>query len=221
MEERILFLLKFGSEKNINDLYKNGTIYMSPFEQFQKTEKNKFRGDKSEGTIFLENYPDPSKYRIEIKDMVTGESISRKPKSLSKVYKDLSAGNLYSMYCIKSTEMDINKNFRVSEKMKEFGTHFLFIHNPKVFKEKIELAFRENNLAYRANAVTYYDDKIYSGSLSLFHKKMDHSYQKEFRIISRNFKTEPIILKLGSLENISRIVETKRLEHLEFSMTKI
>ncbi len=220
MEERILFLLKFGSQKNIRDLYENGTLYLSPFEQFQVTEKNNYRGDRKEGTIFLENYPDPSKYRIEITDTYTGKTFSHTPKSLSKEYKDLSAGNLYSMYCIKNTELEKGQKYRVSEKMKDFGSHFLFIHNPQEFKRRFEKVFKDQNLGYRAGVVKYYNDKNYSGPLSLFHKKIEHEYQKEFRIITRNSRSEPIILKLGNLKKISTIIETDRLEHLEFSITE-
>lgn len=220
MEERILFLLKFGSQKNIMDLYENGTLYLSPFEQFQVSEKNNYRGDRKEGTIFLENYPDPSIYRIEITDTYTGKTFLHTSKSLSKEYKDLSAGNLYSMYCIKNTELAEGQKYRVSEKMKEFGSHFLFIHNPQEFKRRVEKAFKELDLTYRAGVVKYYNDKNYSGPLSLFHKKIEQEYQKEFRIVTRNSKSEPIILKLKNLENISIIMETKRLEHLEFSITE-
>lgn len=220
MEERILFLLKFGSQKNIKDLYENGTLYLSSFEQFQLSEKNNYRGDRKEGTIFLENYPDPSIYRIEITDTYTGKTFSNIPKYLSKEYKDISAGNLYSMYCIKNTELEVGQKYRVSEKMKEFGSHFLFIHNPQEFIQRVEKVFEEQDLSFRAGVVKYYNHKNYSGPLSLFHKKVDHEYQKEFRIITRNSKSDPIIFQLGNLKNISTIIETKRLEHLEFSITE-
>ena len=205
MNDRIVFLLKFGSEKNIKDLFENGTIFLNPFEKFEKDEKNNFRGDNYESLIGLENFSNPSKYRIKITDTKTGKISDHKPKKLVKLYKDLSAGNLYSMYCIKKSEINNNKKFKISIKMKEFGSHFLFIHKPMEFMKRIENTFKENQLKFNAKAVTYYDHKKFSGPLSLFHKKKEHSYQNEFRIVTRNSGSKPLKLNIGNLDNISKI----------------
>jgi hypothetical protein len=48
MEHTIKLFLKLGSEKNILDLFENGTIYMNTIEYFRKVEDEELRGDKYE-----------------------------------------------------------------------------------------------------------------------------------------------------------------------------
>ena len=219
MEDRIYLLLKFGSEKNILDLYENGTVYLNTFEYFQRVENN-FQGDFDEATIHLKNYKDPSKYTIELEDLITGKKFKHTPSALATKYKNLSPGNLYSMYCVRKSELIDGQKLRIEPKLKSFGTHCLLIFNPKKFKNRMVKALRQNELEYQANIVRYYDRKNYSGPLSLFHKSSEYSYQKEYRITVHNKKVSPIILKLGKLEDISKILKTDRIEHYEFSLRK-
>ena len=58
--ETIVMFLKFGNEKNLMDLYKNGTIYMNSIQYFRKIEDDELRGASYEGvseiiTTQLEN----------------------------------------------------------------------------------------------------------------------------------------------------------------------
>ena len=46
MKHTIKLFLKLGSEKNILDLFENGTIYMNTIEYFRKVEDEELRGDK-------------------------------------------------------------------------------------------------------------------------------------------------------------------------------
>lgn len=218
MNDIILFLLKFGSKENVLDLNENGTLYMNSFEYFEKQEKNIYRGDSLEGVVHLENYTDTSEFTVTIENRTTGKKILRQPQKLAIQYKDLSAGNLYCMYCIRESDLIQGERFRISPKMKDFGTHFLLIFNPHKFMDKVERCFQENKKSFMARPVEYYEQNNYNGPLSLFHKKHDLSYQKEFRIVTRNSKSEPIVMKIGSIKDISEVFETDKL--IEIEMTK-
>ncbi|WP_321289079.1 hypothetical protein [uncultured Sunxiuqinia sp.] len=173
MNDRLLFLLKFGNKDNVLDLYENGTLYMNSFEYFEKQEKNMYRGDSLEGVVHLENYTDKSEFTVTMEDLTTGKKISRKPQKLTMQYKDLSAGHLYCIYCIRESDLKQGERFRISTKMKDFGTHFLLIFNTHKFMDKVETCFQENKISFMARPVEYYDQNNYNGSLSLFHKKHD------------------------------------------------
>ena len=219
MKDRIHLLLKFGSEENIDDLYKNGTVYLNTFEYFQFKENNSYRGDPQEATIHIKNFPNPESYTITFTDLKTGKSFSKKPGDLFLSYKNLSPGNLYSLYCIKHSDF-VDGKFRVDPQVKEFGSHFLLINNPAQFMERLKYKIGESGMEYQAQAVKYYDQWQHNGPLTLFHKTFEYKYQNEYRISVNNKTDKPVKFRLGSLEDISQIIETERIDHLQFRMSK-
>ena len=49
MNYNIKAFIKFGSEKNILDLYTNGTVFLNTIQYFRNIEDGELRGDKYEG----------------------------------------------------------------------------------------------------------------------------------------------------------------------------
>lgn len=218
MKDRIHLLLKFGSKKNIEDLYKNGTVYLNTLEYFQFQENNSYRGDPQEATVHIKNFPNPENYTLTFTDTKTGKSFSKKPGELFLSYKNLSPGNLYSLYGIKHSDF-VDGIFRVDPKVKEFGSHFLVISDPAQFMERLKFKIKESGMKFQAQAVEYYDKWQHNGPLTLFHKTLEYKYQNEYRILVNNKTDKPIKFSLGSLEEISQILETDRIQHLQFTMS--
>ena len=217
MEDRIYYLIKFSKEKYIKDLYEKGTIFLNTFDYFQTQENNNFRGDPEEATVQIKNFPDPENYVIELTDTKTGESIRKIPGEVFLSYKNLNAGNLYCMTCIKHSDFKKGK-FQIDSKLEEFGDHALLINNPKEFKVRLEKEIYKSKFKYQARAIRYYDKWKHNGPLTLFHKSVDYSYQNEFRIVVPNNSNKPIKLNIGSLADISQIVKTERLKRLRFEI---
>ena len=56
IEKQSFIFFKFGSEKDITDLFENGTIFFNTIDYFQRLESQGVRGDKYEGTTKITNH---------------------------------------------------------------------------------------------------------------------------------------------------------------------
>lgn len=198
----IKMFLKFGNEQNINDLFFNGTIYMNSIQKFRELEDNKLRGDKYEGVSSIKNYPSG---QFEIPSIgYKGNYISL---HLREAYPEV-LGNIYSLYCISSHGWTNPLDFKIDQKVKEFGSHCLMVKDNKKFLQLIENGLRKLKVKYRHGFVDYYDKNAVNRKINLFEKPTNFDYQKEFRFYVERESTEPFIFKIGSLENIAEIQPT-------------
>lgn len=128
-------------------------------------------------------------------------------------------GNIFSMIAITS---DLSKKTdRLDERNMEFGDSFIVIFNPKEFLNRIDTAINSLNKKYYWNLVRYYDEKAHNGDLGVFYKSMKYEHQNEFRIFVDNEEKEPLILEIGSIEDISEIFEIKEFKGLRFKEENI
>lgn len=84
-----------------------------------------------------------------------------------------------------------------------FGDCACVIHKPKEFIGNIIKELTDNGYLTTYQLVEYYDPEIHNGSLNIFKKQNKFSHQKELRIHVDSDKNEPIIVNIGSLENIA------------------
>jgi hypothetical protein len=201
--------LKFGSQKNILDLFENGTIYMNPIEYFRTIEDNKLRGDKYEGTLKIINSL-PGTFRIPNAE----KEISYKKIHLTESY-EVVLGNLYCLYCVSSYGFQNPFGFKIDERNMRFGTHCLMIKDNGYFLDSIERELKKNGYKYYHGFVKYYDKNEISKDLTLFDKPNEFEYQKEFRFYVDNEKVEPIILKVGSLHDKAKIFTVEEIMTLK------
>ncbi|TAE40875.1 MAG: hypothetical protein EAY66_01770 [Sphingobacteriales bacterium] len=195
----ILMFLKFGQEKDIKDLYNNGTIYMNPIQLFRTVEDGELRGDSYEGVSRIKNYP-PGKFEI--------PSIGYKGNYLSlhirQSYKEV-LGNIFSLYCISSHGWENPNDFKMDERIKQFGSHCLMIKDNKSFMERMENSLQNLKMKYLHGFVKYYDKESISREITVFEKPIEFEYQNEFRFYLNRFSTDPISFNIGSLADISEI----------------
>lgn len=119
------------------------------------------------------------------------------------------------------TSESSNKTDRLDERNMEFGDTFVVIFNPKEFLSRIDAAIKNLNKTYSWNLVKYYDEDSHNGDLDVFHKPLKYKHQNEFRIFVNNAENEPLILKIGSIEDISEIFEINKFRKLRFKEDKV
>ncbi|MFA6089443.1 MAG: hypothetical protein WC755_06270 [Candidatus Woesearchaeota archaeon] len=203
--QKIMMFLKFGKEKDICDLYNNGTIYMSSIQRFREIEDGELRGDLYEGVSYIRNYL-PGSFEI--------PSIGYKGNHLGihiKESYESVLGNIYSLYCISSHGWKDPNDFYIDEKIKKFGSHCLMIKNNPKFLALIEEKLNQLKLKFTHNFVKYYDKNTVNRQISLFEKPLEFEYQKEFRFYIERDSTEPFVFSIGSLEEISKVFSTDQI----------
>ncbi len=195
----IKMLLKFGQEENIKDLFYNGTIYMSPIQQFRKIEDGELRGDKYEGVSRINNYL-PG--QLEIPSI--GYKGNYHTFHMLESYENV-LGNIYSLYCVSSHGWKNPLDFKIDEKIKRFGSHCLVIKDNQKFLSLIEAKLQELNVKFRHGFIEYYDKNTVNKKINLFEKPMNFEYQKEFRFYVKRDSIEPFVFNIGSLANIAEL----------------
>jgi len=199
LKDAIVLFIKFGSEENIKSLYENGLIYLNTIDYFQKLEDNDVRGDKFEGTVNIKNFKKTDELKLEITDTTTGEKMNLKPSKLQlRHYDSNPKGNLYSLYCIKQSDFLNTDELIIDSKVKEFGTHALFIRHTKIFIDKLTAEITKLNMFYKAKPIEYYDHENINSEINLFQKIQEYKYQSEYRIVVQNNKQEPLKILIGS-----------------------
>lgn len=94
MNYNIKAFIKFGSEKNIIDLYNNGTVFLNAIQYFRNIEDGELRGDKYEGVSEVINSL-PGTFKIKKSE----QEFRFEKVHLRKSFKEI-LGNIYSLYAI-------------------------------------------------------------------------------------------------------------------------
>lgn len=209
-EVGLFFLIKIGKKKHMDELYEKGLIYMSNIDYFRKLEEKELRGDKNEGIIGLEQVSN-------VKLLHEGKEIARGDSGQLKFHAYENNGNIYSLIAITSQEDP--EDFRINERNNNFGDCFVVITDVKEFIERIENELKRLKYEYEYGLVSYYDSKKHSGPLNVFSKADYFEYQKEFRFFVKRNETGPLIIKIGSIENISFIFDIEKLDKIEISFS--
>ena len=215
-EDQPLFFFKFGNEKNMTDLLENGTIYFNTIDYFQRLEEQGLRGDNYEGTTKITNYHEYDNLKLTFTIPKTGKKIPIYPTKFHlREFLSEIKGNLYSVYCLRPKDIIGVENFKVDNRVKEFGTHFVLIKDVGKFLDQICDELEKIKMDYRTQQVEYYEKDKVNGEISLFHKMKEFEYQNEFRIVLYNNEMKSIILRIGSIKEYAEIFPVSALDTLE------
>jgi hypothetical protein len=215
IEKQSFIFFKFGSEKDITDLFENGTIFFNTIDYFQRLESQGVRGDKYEGTTKITNHKS-DKLKLTITIPETEKEI---PFKLSKFHlreflKDIK-GNLYSLYCLRHQDVLEIDDFKIDQRVKEFGTHFIIIKKPEIFINLICNELEKNKFDYQMKQVEYYEKEKMNGEISLFHKTTEFEYQKEFRIVLFNNEIKIKTIQIGSLKEYAEVFKVDVIDTMK------
>ena len=97
------------------------------------------------------------------------------------------------------------------KRISPFGTHCIMIKDNPEFLRRIENALQLLGLKYRHGFVEYYNKNEINGAVTLFQKPHEFAYQKEFRIYVERLCIEPLIIKIGSLVEISQMYSSEEI----------
>ncbi|AWM14620.1 hypothetical protein DI487_12655 [Flavobacterium sediminis] len=214
MEHTIKLFLKLGSEKNIFDLFENGTIYMNTIEYFRKVEDEELRGDRYEGVSRVINSL-PGTFKIPGID----REFNYVKVHLRESHKEV-LGNIYSLYAISSKGFPNPLDFEFDKRNLRFGTHGVMIKDLPFFFNKIENELKKNNLKFIHGFVDYYDKEEVSREITLFEKPLEFEYQKEFRFYIENDEIKPIKIQIGSMKNYAEIFKIEDILELKLEIKK-
>lgn len=204
MTTSVKFLIKFGSEENIKNLFEKGEIYMNTIKTFKDFDKKDI-GDKYEGSSEILN---PSESKLTFKFPNNPITINPIKLQLWQTPKE-HIGNIYSTYAI-SDQLVKRKNIhKIDPRMQIFGSHCVIIKDVMGFIEGVCSELDNQSIVYSHNLVTYYDFSKLNHRISLFAKSHLLSYQKEHRILAKTENDLPLKFEIGSIENYSEIYTAK------------
>lgn len=196
----IIFLLKFGSQENIQRLYDKGEIYMNTIKLFQEFDKD-WIGDIFEGTFNIKNIKNA---KITLKIPGNPITLNSTKLQLRLNYKG-PVGNIYSTYAISNLLLKRKAKHRIDKRMSKFGSHCLIIKNVEKFRLLILEKLQQLEYDSSHNIVRYYDYSKNNHELTLFNKTHKLSYQKEHRIIAYSDIDKPIKFEIGCMHNYSEM----------------
>ncbi|MDD2495169.1 MAG: hypothetical protein PHE29_08255, partial [Tissierellia bacterium] len=202
-----------GEKEHMENFIKKGEMFFNSILYFKDKKINHDgRYDKKEGlSIIL----DPENTYITI------NNIKYSHKELFQ-YADITFNNnLYHLiYSLYSFSIPKTKNYPkeivMDEKMYNFGEYFVFIKDIEEFLKRVKIKINKLNLISKNNLVLYEDFKSYNGYLNNFIKDKRYEYQKEYRILIKNYdeniKNKKIYI--GNIEDIASIfkVNVKNLK---------
>jgi len=209
-----LALLKFGSEKDLTDLYENGTIYLNTLQYFNNLEDNGLRGDNYEGILQVINYTS-GKFDILQGGKPFLKDLNYRSIHLRQSYPNL-VGNVYSLFGLRPMHLANQKDFLFDPRLKLFGSHFVMILNDGIqeFFDKIFDWLAKMNIRYGSGFINYYNKFMVNGSITLFMKPDNYAYQNEFRIYTEYKMNEPISFKIGSIKHIAKMFPSDILDNM-------
>ncbi|MDR9365879.1 MAG: hypothetical protein RI575_11105 [Balneolaceae bacterium] len=210
---RVNGLLKIGKGEHITDLQKNGTIYCNTIKSFREFETQDLnRRDEREGAYKTE-YLDPSKLKL----LIDGKELPVKFTSARLNLFDNSIQN-HKLYCLYGFKPEYaHGDPFIDEQNCRFGNKALLIKDTYEFIIRVKEKLRDLDLDFQYDWVNYYTEGEINESLSVFHKPDDFKHQSEFRFYIKHEALKPLKFSIGSIEDISMIVETKKLPKLSLT----
>ena len=192
----------------MESFYKQGIMFMNNLSAFRKIEDGELRGDKHEA---LNEQKEISNFRISVGNSKVGVA----EKGTFQLWYNNPKGNIFSMYALEAHEN--LEEIKIDNACKKFGDTCVLILDINEFINRVDKAAKRNGYDIIYSPVEYIDLKEFHGKWSVFKKPIQYSYQSEFRFLIRREVSEPLLLNIGSLEDIAAIVESSKIDTLRVS----
>ena len=225
----IFFLAKVFDQEEYARAFMRGDIFANRLSHFKMIEDGERRGDEYEGAIMpqLEGLiitlqptdSDTGEMLGEI--TIPGHDLAAPPIIAPEWFDDI---NVFCMYAghsgnfqqISSDDLpDLKKQLELSEDYIGLGEHAVFVTNVEEFLRRVKAAAHREGHGICQGVVEYYDPNVgtppaHSRVASIFTKREQYAYQKEFRIAidTRTSGTKPITLNIGSISDIALHLRT-------------
>lgn len=199
-------LIKFGSQRNMEDLYLNGIVFMNTVQYFRNYKDEILKGDDKEGISYILRNASAEIFH-------QGTRILHGDKANFFFRNEEDIGNIYCLTALWKDHLNalVKNEFEVDLKLRSMGESCVVIHNPKLFMSKVTEELNKLELKFRMHAIEYLDFNSTVGEYGIFSKPTEFSYQMEVRVFVKSEGLEPLKVSLGSLQDIATIHPTKEL----------
>lgn len=206
--------IKFGSTKNIEDMYENEYLYFSSLNDFRAPIENTGRNDPLEGSL---NHLLINAGKIS----VPGKNFELKINAGHiNEYSKNNNGKICSMYTL---NVDLSgKKDAIDLRLTELGEKALIFHNWNNFISLLSEACKSDPeiLYYGYRAVEYYDKKINYQDLTPYHKENSFQYQNEYRILLCRERTGSFKLFIPGLRQCCAVFDIDLIEKLNITFNE-
>ena len=227
----ILFLVKvFEKEEHARD-FVNGEIFANRLFHFKKLEGDEGRGDEYEGAIMPQLEGSIITFKgtnhdtgeVEVNEITITEADLAAPVIMVPEWFDhisvfcMFAGHSGTFEWLSDDNLlDFKKQLELPEDCLSLGDHAVVITNVKEFLERVKASANRGGYGIIGKLVKYYDPNIgtppaRSEIESIFTKRSQYAYQKEFRIAidTRTVGIDPITLNIGPISDIALRLKTR------------
>jgi hypothetical protein len=208
-------LIKIGALEHVKMLQKSGLIYLNNLRYYREleTKESNLRKDHREASYSneilssLEIFKDGKKIPFQF---LSGRFNQYMPENLSH--------HIYCMYAINSKHL--NKGNFINPDLVRFGESALIITDHAEFIERVKAKLNSIKLNWVIDLVKYYDPKVNLEGLTAFHKPIEYEYQNELRILVMGHTEPTLQIEIGSIIDISVLIESKDLLKLSIDVEK-
>ena len=224
----IIFLVKVFQEARYADNFVRGKLYAHRLSYFKRIEDRDGRRDEDEGAIMLQR--DGLIVEFTATNIETGESsritmaghefaapIIMRPRWFDHI-------NVFCMYAGHSGDFQsisddnvhsFKKQLEIPEDGIKLGRYAVVITNTREFLKRVKVAAEKRGYGICGGLVKYYDAEVgtppaKSEIESIFTKRKEYEYQKEFRLAidTGTMGCNPITLDIGRIGDISVLTNT-------------
>ena len=226
----IIFLAKVFEQEAHARAFMRGDIFANRVRHFKKLENGEHRGDKYEGAIMPQI--EGSIFTLKATNPETGEVLGE----ITITEDDLAAPmiiapewfdhiNVFCMYAghngtfqqVTTDNLpDFKKQLELPEDCTKLGVHAVVILDVEEFLRRVTAAAHHAGYGICRGLVKYYDPIVgtppaRSDIESIFTKRDQYAYQKEFRIAldTRTSGSNPVTLNIGSISDIALRLKTR------------
>jgi len=201
-------LIKIGQKKHIDQLQKTGLIHSETVKYFREheIEEIELRRDTREGAQSSIRIKD-LKLLVENKDL----PITFKNARFNTFNLELDLTHIFCLYAVTPDLAD--GQLFIDKKVIKFGDTALLITDPGEFIKRVENATKEK-FRCTFKPVQYYPNTNDYTRLTIFDKPNSFSFQREFRFHFDHIDKDYLEFKIGSLSDISVIIESEKLPEL-------
>ncbi|MBJ2175545.1 hypothetical protein JBL43_14935 [Aureibaculum sp. A20] len=219
MKTPILFV-KFGQKEHIEGLQNKGLLYLNTVDFFKKLESEQgARGDFLEGASEIKNIYEQDESILTINPGGKDEIHLNLTKAQIRQFFNYK-GNIFSLFSIFNNKKE-TQEIEFEKSMKSFGDTALIITNVSEFLKRVKLELDRQKYKFDWRLVDYYNENERNlKELNIFSKASTFQNQNEFRIYVENVNNKPLKIEIGSIKEISYIVESEKLTKLKIERIK-
>jgi hypothetical protein len=191
-------LIKLGQREHMEQ-FRKGQLYMSTLKYFRDLESDPARADHYEGATHIFQ---PNDAIINLSAPGFGD-IEFNPMDLAApTTLSVSSELCCNIFCLYAITAPVNGTLFPPEHG-WFGDSMVLVLNAEEFTNRVVAGAIAQNLSGRCKRVEYFDDEAYTGKLDRFLKSKRFAHQREYRIAIDSPGTEPLVLDIGDITDIT------------------